>query len=44
MYAAIVHAFCPRELNDWTKGSSSQVRAKECDVVMRTCVPIPTLC
>ena len=44
MYAATVHAFCPRVLNDWTKEPSSQVRAKECDVVMRTCVPIPTPC
>lgn len=42
IYAGTVHAFFPRELNDWTKRPSadSEVRAKECDVVMATCIPI----
>ena len=31
MYAANVHRFCPRELNNWTKSPSGQVRTKECD-------------
>jgi hypothetical protein len=40
MYATTIHAFCPRELNDWTKRPSGQARAKECDVGMHA-YPFP---
>lgn len=43
-YAAIVHAFWSRELNDWTpKAKKSQVRAKE-HILGMTHIPIPTSC
>jgi hypothetical protein len=42
MNAATIHGSWSRELNDWTKRLSGQVRAKECTEEMTICIPMPT--
>ncbi len=43
MYAATVHAFWPRELNDWAQKPEGQVSAKESimEMIIHITYPFP---